>query len=311
MKLGSDFSDTFLVMGKNFAGLDLQERDFSGQDLTSAVFSGANLTNANFKGSVLVGAMFNDAIILAADFSDANAQNSIFDRVVAAKGLKILSDDEDELDDRSYASSPSLVANFTATVLAGASLCGGVFGGVSFERGDLTGANFEGAYFLLTEDALHYGWESYHNATGIYVGEEYRGACFKNANLSDVNFHNVDLSLCDFSNSNLSGANLEGSHWVGANLSNANFTGALLKKATFGIGNSSDGGVSYGAGTPENTQFGRVILVNADLTESVYSNFKDESTRLLQREDLAGAILGNTTLADGTLVRDDKPKNMT
>ena len=309
MKLSPGFSDMLRVMGKNFAGLDLQERDFSGQDLTGAVFSGANLTNANFKGSVLVGAMFDDAIVLAADFSNANAQNSVFDRVVAAKGYEILSSDTDELVDGSYASSPSLVANFTATVLAGASLCGGVFGGVSFERGDLTGANFKGAYFLLTEDALQCGWETYHNPTGIDVGESYRGACFKNAILSGIKLHDVDLSLCDFSNANLSGANLEGSHWVGANLSGANFTGALLLKATFGIGNSRDDSFSYGMGAPENTQFGRAILVNADLTGSIYSNFKDKSTRLLQREDLAGAILGNTTLADGTLVLDDKPKS--
>ncbi len=303
MKLGPGLSDMLRVVGKNFAGLDLQKQDFSGQDLTGAVFSGANLTNANFKGSVLVGAMFDDAIILAADFSDANAQNAVFDRVVAAKGLEILSSDTDELDDRSHDSSPSLVANFTATVLAGASLCGGLFGGVSFESGDLTGANFEGANFLLTDDALHYGWETYHNPTGVYVGEKYRGACFKDANLSEVNLHDVDLSLCDFSNSNLSGANLEGSQWLGANLSGANFTGALLLKATFGIRSSSDRSVSYGAGTPKSTQFVRVILVSADLTGSVYSNFEDKSTRLLQREDLAGAILGNTTLPDGTLER--------
>jgi len=293
-------------MGKNYAGLDLQGRDFSGQDLVGAVFSGANLSNANFKGSVLVGATFNDATLLDTDFSDANARDSVFEGVVAAQGLKYLSDDTDELDSGTADYTPSSVANFTATILAGASLCRGWFGGVSFERGDLTGANLEGAQFLRLDDATQYGWETFHNPTGIYVGSDVVGARFRFANLSGVKARNVNMSLCDFSDTNLSGASLEGSNWEGANLSGANFTGALLVRATFGIGNSSDDRVAYGSGSPRNTQFNRTILVNTDLTGSVFRHFKDaKSSRLLQREDLAGAIIGGTTLADGSVLRDD------
>jgi len=294
-------------MGKNYAGLDLQGRDFSGQDLVGAVFSGANLSNANFKGSVLVGAKFNDATLLDTDFSDANARDSVFEGVVAAQGATYLSDDTDELISGSAEYTPSSVANFTATILSGASLCRGWFGGVSFERSDLTNANLEGANFLRSDDTTQFGWETYENPTGVYVGSSVRGACFKRADLSGVRAMNVNLSLCDFSDSNLSGASLQGSQWEGANLSGANFTGALLLRATFGVGNSEDDRVAYGAGSPQNTQFNRTILVNTVLTGSVFRHFKyAESTRLLRREDLVGAILGGTTLADGSLVRDHK-----
>jgi uncharacterized protein YjbI with pentapeptide repeats len=179
--------------GRTFVNVDLSFADLSGGDLSRASLVGLDLSGADFTDADLRGANLTGAILRLHDLRGTQMDQTT---LIAAKWRTIWDIINNPRADRS---------------LPGADLSLGFFVDSTFERANVSSANF---------------------GLGVMGNPNFEGANAVSARFNSVEFHGANFKNADLRNANFSNAILEDVNFLGANMTNAVLFGATFRRTT-------------------------------------------------------------------------------
>jgi autotransporter-associated beta strand protein len=279
------------VPGASLSSLDLTKAylisaNLTGANISSAILitaiasngtlTNANLNDANFSSGTLTNAILTGATVVNTNFSSSNLTKSQLYSTASYQAMNLggISLAYNNLNAWNFAGQ-----NLTNSLLRNANLTSGTFAGANLTSADLsdgtlTNANFAGA--VVTG--------AFFTFTNLTAAQLYSTASYQARNLQGISLNQNDLT-----NWNLAGQNLTNAVLASSELSGVSLTGAIVAGADFGTTDLTSSQL-YSTASYQTHNLQGIVLSEDIIPGWNFSN-----------QDLTGALLGNTTLTDGTL----------
>lgn len=239
------------VIAHHAAGGTFAGEDLSNLPLSDLILSGADFRTAILKGTQLCrctlhGCRFELASLANCDLTESDLTGSSMDHADLSKAILIRTKlvrahahgtifAEANLTDASLHQADARGSYLTAALLINADLTSACFDNADFARADLQNARLQRSSLIeasMQEASAAQAGLEHANLTRLRAaGSAFRGACFREAVLSDSIWEKAKLDSADFSYAQLPGANLTKASLENAKLFAANLTGSRLNRA--------------------------------------------------------------------------------